>query len=105
LLHRGLSRPALTDREISVLRLVAAGRQNRRGHLKVLMTPRRGCLAAVAAPEGSSGTLHAAGLHSLAQSQRCALRPLALPSVFLAVPAALTLRALPLRGQAGSDLR
>jgi len=29
LLHRGASRPALTDREISVLRFVAAGRQNR----------------------------------------------------------------------------
>lgn len=29
LLHRGPSRPALTDREITVLRLVAAGRQNR----------------------------------------------------------------------------
>ena len=29
LLHGGPSRPALTDREISVLRLVAAGRQNR----------------------------------------------------------------------------
>lgn len=29
LLHRGGSRPTLTDREIGVLRLVAAGRQNR----------------------------------------------------------------------------